>query len=254
MTRHAARARLLGCITLLALACLVGATSARADVPGPITTRVMAILNTRRERHDGDVREGGRRPGDRRAERELRVRAREHDQGAAPPLRARPVRRANANYTDQVTRYSGMANSCPKGAAVLGTEDLIASAEKMMKSPTTRRRGRSTSTGRRRPGRSTRTRPASGSRARSSRTRPAATSGSRNVDGNTASADRLGDMYEGVADGSQIERHDPGLVLREHVRTASKPKTTASDFTGIWPTLVAMVETEKPAGMPERAA
>ncbi len=30
----------------------------------------------RRERHDGDVREGGRRPGDRRAERELRVRAR----------------------------------------------------------------------------------------------------------------------------------------------------------------------------------
>ena len=46
MTRHAARARLLGCITLLALACLVGATSAQADVPGPITTRVMAILNT----------------------------------------------------------------------------------------------------------------------------------------------------------------------------------------------------------------
>ena len=45
MTRHAARARLLGCITLLALACLVGATSARADVPGPITTRVMGILN-----------------------------------------------------------------------------------------------------------------------------------------------------------------------------------------------------------------
>ena len=45
MTRHAARARLLGCIMLLALACLVGATSARADVPGPITTRVMAILN-----------------------------------------------------------------------------------------------------------------------------------------------------------------------------------------------------------------
>ncbi len=30
---------------LVTLACLVGATSARADVPGPITTRVMTILN-----------------------------------------------------------------------------------------------------------------------------------------------------------------------------------------------------------------
>ena len=34
MTRHAARARLLGCITLLALACLVGATSARRTCRG----------------------------------------------------------------------------------------------------------------------------------------------------------------------------------------------------------------------------
>ncbi len=45
-----------------------------------------------RERHDGDVREGGRRPGDRRAERELRVRAGQLDQGAAAPLHARPGR------------------------------------------------------------------------------------------------------------------------------------------------------------------
>ena len=46
MTRHAARVRLLGGPPRLARAGLVGATSARADVPGPITTRVMAILNT----------------------------------------------------------------------------------------------------------------------------------------------------------------------------------------------------------------
>jgi len=46
MSSHVARVRLLGCTLLLVLACLVGATSARADVPGPITTRVMGILNT----------------------------------------------------------------------------------------------------------------------------------------------------------------------------------------------------------------
>ena len=86
MTRHAARARLLGCITLLALACLVGATSAQADVPGPITTRVMGILNTAGSGHGDSVKEVGGRSSLR--ERELRVRAREHDQGAAPPLRA----------------------------------------------------------------------------------------------------------------------------------------------------------------------
>ena len=92
MTRHAARARLLGCITLLALACLVGATSARADVPGPITTRVMAILNTAGSGTTGMyVKEVGG-PVIAAQNENFAFGAGQLDQGAAAPLHARPGR------------------------------------------------------------------------------------------------------------------------------------------------------------------
>ena len=92
MTRHAARARLLGCITLLALACLVGATSARADVPGPITTRVMAILNAAGSGTTGMyVKEVGG-PVIAAQNENFAFAPGELDQGAAAPLHARPRR------------------------------------------------------------------------------------------------------------------------------------------------------------------
>ena len=71
------RARLLGSVALLlSVACLAGASTARADVPGPITTRVMTDPERRGERHDRDVPQAGGRARHRRAERELRVRPR----------------------------------------------------------------------------------------------------------------------------------------------------------------------------------
>ena len=132
MTRHAARARLLGCITLLALACLVGATSARADVPGPITTRVMGILNAAGSGTTGMyVKEVGG-----------PVIAAQNENFAFAPASSikvllhlymhDQVEAGAANFTDQVTLYAGANTSCPNGAAVLGTEDMDDSAAKMM--------------------------------------------------------------------------------------------------------------------------
>ena len=115
MTRHAARARLLGCITLLALACLVGATSARADVPGPITTRVMGILNAAGSGTTGMyVKEVGG-PVIAAQNEELRLRRR--------PARSRccctstctsACEAGAANFTDEVTLYAGMNASLPE--------------------------------------------------------------------------------------------------------------------------------------------
>jgi hypothetical protein len=250
MTRHAARARLLGCITLLALACLVGATSAQADVPGPITTRVMAILNTAGSGTTGMyVKEVGG-----------PVIAAQNENFAFAPASTikvllhlyahNRVQTGNANYTDQVTRYSGTANSCPQGAAVLGTEDLIASAEKMMKSsdnPATRANYEHWPPT---PGTINAYATSIGLTSTSFANWPGCDLGVANVDGNMATLTDYGRLYEGVADGSLLSGAFRDSFY-ENMNGRQQAEDDGSDFSGIWETLVAMVEAEKPAGMPD---
>ena len=118
---------------VLAIASLAGATSARADVPGPITTRVMAILNAAGSGTTGMyVKEVGG-----------PVIAAQNENFAFGPASSikvllhlymhDQVEAGAANFTDQVTLYAGASGSCPNGAAVLGTEDLDDSAAKMMR-------------------------------------------------------------------------------------------------------------------------
>ena len=249
MTRHAGRARLLGCTTFLALVCLVGATSAQADVPGPITTRVMAILNPAGSGTTGMyVKEVG-----------APVIAAQNENFAFAPASSikvllhlymhDQVEAGAANFTDQVTLYAGASTSCPNGAAVLGTEDMDDSAAKMMRvsdNPATRAQyehwvpfpgtinGYATAIG---------------------LTQTQFTNfvgcdfGLAGLDGNTTSLTDLGIIYESVSDSSRIA----GAIRTNFYATMSGREQALSfggDFTGIWPVLTAMVDAEKPAGMP----
>ena len=111
----------------------LGASSARADVPGPITTRVMTILNAAGSGTTGMyVKEVGG-----------PVLAAQNENFAFGPASSikvllhlyihDQVEAGAAAFTDDVTLYGGGPGSCPNGAAVLGTEDLDDSAAKMMK-------------------------------------------------------------------------------------------------------------------------
>ena len=249
MTRHAARARLLGCITLLALSCLIGATSAQADVPGPITTRVMAILNTAGSGTTGMyVKEVGG-----------PVIAAQNENFAFAPASSIKVLlhlymhdqvEANAaNFTDQVTLYAGLNTSCPNGAAVLGTEDMDDSAAKMMRvsdNPATRAQYEHWAPF---PGTVNAYATSIGLTQTQFTNFVGCDFGLAGLDGNTASLTDLGMIYESVNDSSRIA----GAVRTNFYNTMSGREQAVSfggDFTGIWPVLTAMVDVEKPAGMP----
>ena len=249
MTRHAARARLLGCITLLALACLVGATSAQADVPGPITTRVMAILNTTGSGTTGMyVKEVGG-----------PVIAAQNENFALAPASSikvllhlymhDQVEAAAANFTDQVTLYAGLNTSCPNGAAVLGTEDMDDSAAKMMRvsdNPATRAQYEHWAPF---PGTVNAYATSIGLTQTQFTNFVGCDFGLAGLDGNTTSLTDLGIIYESVDDSSRIA----GAIRTNFYNTMSGREQAVSfggDFTGIWPVLTAMVDVEKPAGMP----
>jgi len=249
MTRHAGRARLLGCSMLLALACLVGATSARADVPGPITTRVMAILNTAGSGTTGMyVKEVGG-----------PVIAAQNENFAFAPASSikvllhlymhDQVEAGAANFTDQVTLYAGLNTSCPNGAAVLGTEDMDDSAAKMMRvsdNPATRAQYEHWAPF---PGTVNAYATSIGLTQTQFTNFVGCDFGLAGLDGNTTSLTDLGIIYESVDDGSRIA----GAFRTNFYNTMSGREQAVSfggDFTGIWPVLTAMVDVEKPAGMP----
>ena len=249
MTRHAARARLLGCIMLLALACLVGATSARADVPGPITTRVMGILNAAGSGTTGMyVKEVGG-----------PVIAAQNENFAFAPASSikvllhlymhDQVEASAANFTDQVTLYAGASTSCPNGAAVLGTEDLDDSAAKMMRvsdNPATRAQYEHWAPF---PGTVNAYATSIGLTQTQFTNFVGCDFGLAGLDGNTTSLTDLGIIYESVNDSSRIA----GAIRTNFYNTMSGREQAVSfggDFTGIWPVLTAMVDVEKPAGMP----
>ena len=59
-----------------------------------------------------------------------------------------------------------------------------------------------------------------------------------------------GRLYEGVADGSLLSGTFRDSFY-ENMNGRQQAEDDGSDFSGIWETLVAMVEAEKPAGMPD---
>ena len=248
---HASRSRrLIGLTALLLLLLAVGgASSASADVPSPITTRVMGILNAAGSGTTGMYVKQVGGP----------VIAAQNENFAFAPASTikvllhlyahSRVQAGTANYTDQVTRYSGMPNSCPQGATVQGTEDLIASAEKMMKSsdnPATRANYEHwTPT----PGTINGYATSIGLTSTSFANWPGCDYGIANVDGNVATLTDYGRLYEGVADGSLLSGTFRDSFY-ENMNGRQQFVNDGNDFSGIWQTLVAMVEVEKPAGMP----
>jgi Beta-lactamase enzyme family len=249
---HRSRSRRLVGITalLLVLTAMAGASNASADVPGPITTRVMAILNAAGSGTTGMYVKQVGGP----------VIAAQNENFAFAPASTikvllhlyahNRVQTGNANYTDQVTLYSGAANSCPQGATVLGTEDLIASAEKMMKSsdnPATRANYEHwTPT----PGTINAYATSIGLTSTSFANYPGCDYGIANVDGNMATLTDYGRLYEGVADGSLLSGTFRDSFY-ENMNGRQQHQNDGADFSGIWQTLLAMVEAEKPAGMPD---
>src|SRR5262245_3418500 len=246
------RVRLGVALLLMVSACLVGATSARADVPGPITTRVMSILNTAGSGTTGMyVKEVGG-----------PVIAAQNENFAFAPASSikvllhlymhDQVEAGAASFTDQVSLFAGASGSCPNGAAVLGTEDLDDSAAKMMRvsdNPATRAQYEHWA-----PAPATINAYASGTLGL---TQTQFTNfvgcdfGLAGLDGNTTSLTDLGIVYEGVDDSSRIA----GTIRDNFYNTMSGREQALNfggDFTGIWPVLVTMVDAEKPAGMPNQ--
>jgi Beta-lactamase enzyme family len=244
------RGRLAVAVLLATGACVVGASSARADVPGPITTRVMNILNATGSGTTGMyVKEVGG-----------PVIAAQNENFAFGPASSikvllhlyahAQVQAGAAAFGDQVTLYAGLATDCPNGAMVIGTEDLIDSAEKMMEdsdNPATR--------------------------AQYEHWQPAPTTvnnyatsvgltqtqfmnfigcnfGQPALDGNTATLTDLGIIYEGVDDGSLISGTFRDSFYANMSGREQEEDPNDSDFTGIWPILLSMSNAEKPAGMP----
>ena len=249
MMLQAGRARLLGCIALVALACLVGATSARADVPGPITTRVMTILNTAGNGTLGMyVKEVGG--------PEIAAQNEDFALGPASSIKVLlhlymhdQVEANAAAFTDQVTLYSGGPGSCPNGAMNLGAEDLDDSAAKMMRvsdNPATRAQYEHWVPF---PGTINAYATALGLTQTQFTNFVGCDFGQPALDGNTTSLTDLGIIYESVADSSQIA----GAIRTNFYNTMSGREQALNfggDFTGIWGVLTTMVDAEKPAGMP----
>jgi hypothetical protein len=240
----------------IALACalLLGGSmlrtgGARADVPGPITTRVDTILSAAGGT-TGLYLKGIGGP----------VIAAKNETFAFEPASSIKVllhlyahvqvQAGNAAWNDQVTLYAGASGSCPNGAAVLGTEDLEASDAKMMRvsdNPATRANWEHWT-----PVPQTINNYAAGL-GLAQTTFPnyvgCQVQGSQTVDDNTTSLTDLGTIYEGVADSSLISG-----AVRDHFYDNMSGRQQFEqfnfDFTGIWPKLLTMTSQEAPAGMP----
>jgi Beta-lactamase enzyme family len=243
------RGRLALAALLIAGACLAGASNARADVPGPITTRVMNILNAAGSGTTGMyVKEVGG-----------PVIAAQNENFAFGPASSikvllhlymhDQVEAGAANFTDQVAFFPGASNICPNGVVASGTEDLDDSAARMMRisdNLATRAQYEHWA-----PFPATINAYAAGL----GLTQTQFTNfigcnfGLAGLDGNTTSLTDLGVIYEVVADSSQIA----GATRTNFYNTMSGREQAGmpgGDFTGIWPVLVAMVDVEKPTGMP----
>ncbi|MGH3129050.1 MAG: serine hydrolase [Gaiellaceae bacterium] len=247
--RNPHRSRLIGCtILLFVFTCLVGASSASADVPGPITTRVLAILDAAGSGTTGMyVKEVGGPVIAAHAENfqfapastiKVLLHLYAHDQ----------VQRGNAAYTDDVNHYPGDAGSCPKDAVKDGTEDLIDSAERMMKisdNPATRANYEHWSPA---PGTVNAYATSIGLTSTAFMNSPGCNYGVANVDGNTATLTDYGRLYEGVANGSLLSG-----AARDSFYANMNGREQFDEVGGdvIYPVLLDMVEAEKPAGMPD---
>ena len=233
------RARLLGSVALLlSVACLAGASTAQANVPGPITTRVMTILNAAGSSTTGMYLKEVGGP----------VIAAQNENFAFGPASSikvllhlyahDQVQAGAANYTDQVTLFAGASGSCPNGAAVLGTENLIDSAEKMMKvsdNPATRAQYEHWAPV---PGTINAYATASGSRRRSSRTTSGATPATLGSTATRRASPTSGSSTRASNDSSLISGAS-GTVL-QHMSGREQFEDDGFDFTGIWPILVSM--------------
>ncbi|HEU5490591.1 MAG TPA: serine hydrolase [Gaiellaceae bacterium] len=232
------RSRLIGCtILLFVFTSLVGASSASADVPGPITTRVLAILDGAGSGTTGMyLKEVGGPVIAAHAENfqfapastiKVLLHLYAHDQ----------VQRGNAAYTDQVNHYSGAADGCPKDAVKDGTEDLIVSAERMMTisdNPATRANYEHWSPA---PATINAYATSIGLTSTAFMNSPGCPLGLANVDGNTATLTDYGRLYEGVANGTLLS----GSFRDSFYATMNSTNSV----------LVDMVRAEEPAGMPD---
>ena len=220
-------------------------------MPGPITTRVMTILNAPGSGTTGMyVKEVGG-----------PVIAAQNENFAFGPASSikvllhlyahDQVEAGNAAFTDDVTLYAGVNTSCPNAAAVLGTEDLIDSAEKMMKysdNPATRAQYEHWPPF---PGTINAYATGLGLTQTQFLNFIGCDTGDPAVDGNTSSLTDLGIVYEGVADGSVIGGTIRDSFYDNMSGREQEEDPADNDFTGIYPILRNMIDAEKPAGMPD---
>lgn len=244
------RSRLIGCTILIFLfACFVGASSASADVDGPITNRVMAILDATGSGTTGMYLKEVGGPV---------IAARNEDFEFAPASTIKvllhlyahdQVQRGNAAYTDEVNHYPGAANSCPKDEAPDGTEALIDSAEEMMQTsdnPATRANYEHWDPA---PDTINEYAISIGLTSTAYANSPGCNYGVANVDGNTATLTDYGRLYEGVANGTLLSGATRDSFYEN--MNGREQFDEEGDFSGIYPVLRDMVDAEKPAGMPD---
>ncbi len=221
------------------------ATPARADVPGPITDRVIDIIDDAGGTVGMYVKEVG--GSVIAAENETFAFEPASTVKVIPHLYAHiQVQDGNAAFTDQVTLYEALG--CPANAMVLGTEDLSSSLGKMMRvsdNPATRAQfelwGLMTL--------NDFTATLGANQTDLQNIIGCQVPNSPTVDDNTTSLTDLGIFYEGVADSSLIS----GTIRQSFFDLMSGREQFEDfgfDFTGIWPKLVAMVDAEAPPGMP----
>ena len=246
MTRLTPVAVALGCALLLA-GSMLRPTGARADVPGPITTRVDNILSA-----------GGGTTGLYVKEVGGPVIAAKNETFAFEPASTIKVllhlyahvqlQAGNVIPTTQVTLYSGINTSCPSGAMVLGTENMTSSLGKMMRisvNPSTRAQWELWTAD---PGFAPFITNTLGLAQTLFPNYIGCQVGSP-IDDNRTSLTDLGIMYEGVDDSSLLSG-----TSRQSFYTLMSGREQAEqfggDFTGIWPKLLTMTNQEKPTGMP----
>ncbi len=231
----------------VALCCAVLPAVARADVPGPITDRVDAIVSA-----------GGGTTGLYVKEVGGSVIAAKNETFAFEPASSIKalfhlyahvqMQAGNAFPTDQVTLYA--AGSCPNGAAVLGTEDLTSSLGKMMRvsdNPATRAQFERWTPDAGWPGFLSTT--LALGQTSVTNILGCFAPGSLTFDDNTSSLTDLGIIYEGVSDTSLLQ--DPWRQSFYDLMSGREQfEDFGFDFTGIWPKLVTMSNQEKPAGLP----
>jgi hypothetical protein len=236
----------LAALVLATGAVLAGAADARADVPGPITTRVNAILAGAGSGTTGMyVKEVGG-----------PVLAASNETFAFEPASSlkvllhlyahTQVQAGNAAFTDDVQLFPGTSGSCPNGASS-GTEDLDVSLGKMMRvsdNPATRAQFEHWT-----PATINAYAATLGLGQTSFVNYIGCDVGVTTIDDNTTSLTDLGIMYESVVDGSELTGATR-TSFYDLMSGREQFEDFGFDFTGIWPILVAMTSAEAPAGMP----